>query len=796
MKTILKSFCSQFSNQLDPFLDILDPAIGNLSGKSREEGLEPLSSIVAKLQEVQSRSRTLQEKIANQHTYLLIFGPLKSGKSTLMNAISGTYVSEVSGLPTYPALVYVQDGEKNSFQATTYEGTVREFADSVAMKAAIQQDHASLADAILEAEKSGQEFVPEVHHPKAISRVDVELPAPALSESGTVLVDTPGLYSRMKFGYDQMTKDFRDTAACAIFVVKTDDLFFEKVFEEFEELLGCFSRIFLVSNIDSSKQDLQPDGTLHVSLEGSNPEKVIEAFRSLSVSAPLQQAIDDGRLNIYTIDLLKAASRRLSDRAGKADSGQEDSVSAADEPDVPVAEADSPSAMSESDEELTVASGAALEQEEGVTEPVPEAATDGFDHFMADLTSYLNSSDYVNDFVTDTLKAATDLIQAEIQDTATEIGQGIQESCKELNAAIYSARHRIDALNELEKVDWSENFSHLAQEKDRIFGEVATTFARQGEGLQKAVDDWMQNDESWQDLIHRHVEPLLKQEMGQDREALLERLRTLLDSSNGGARFSTTQTERMSQAGVSVEKRVRELLGSLGEDVEMPAPELKMPVEGVPLNLSFMDKLLFRNGIKVRQQFFGVEGEQAIPAAKKQKRLEGAGIEHIREFFSHFVERTLPVLEKEYADRVLARYIKQYADALKEGVTKLKGEIGSQIKANEGRLNVRQTALEELVGIQAAAAEFSGNLAGIRAEFHSDADVEAGEQEFAGNGEPSAYGEPSASEKSSADNETSQENDSGEIIYDWHADDESEDDSGVANFDDDEDRNQNTAQNY
>ena len=34
--------------------------------------------------------------------------------------------------------------------------------------------------------------------------VEGRLPAPDLKESSAVLVDTPGLYSRMRFGYDRM----------------------------------------------------------------------------------------------------------------------------------------------------------------------------------------------------------------------------------------------------------------------------------------------------------------------------------------------------------------------------------------------------------------------------------------------------------------------------------------------------------------------------------------------------------------------------------------------------------------
>src|SRR5690606_29661416 len=107
-------------------------------------------------------------KISGQQAFLLIFGPLKSGKSTLMNAISGAYVSEVSSLPAYPALVYVKNGEQTRFQATTYEGQKRSFHDNVEMSEAVQQDHTRLAEAIVGVEREGGEFDPKQHYPQAI----------------------------------------------------------------------------------------------------------------------------------------------------------------------------------------------------------------------------------------------------------------------------------------------------------------------------------------------------------------------------------------------------------------------------------------------------------------------------------------------------------------------------------------------------------------------------------------------------------------------------------------------------
>jgi GTPase SAR1 family protein len=694
MKTKLKSFCAKFSNELDPFLALLDPAITNLSERSQKEELSRLVDTVIRLQDVQNRAITLQEKIANQHAYLLIFGPLKSGKSTLMNAISGTYVSEVSCLPTYPALVYVKDGAENRFQATTYQGAQREFADSTEMKAAIQEEYNCLAAAILDAERSGKEFNPEQDHPAAIRRVDVELPAENLGKSGTVLVDTPGLYSRMKFGYDQMTKDFRDTAACAIFVVKTDDLFFEKVFEEFEELLGYFSRIFLVSNIDSSKQDLQPDGTLGLSLEGSDPDKVIEAFQSLSISATLQQAIDDGRLNIYSIDLLKAASRRLSERSKMVKAS-------------PVAD--------EYDLSAEV------------------AADDGFDKFLGDLTSYLNSSDYLRDFMTDTLGMAEELIQEEIQQSAGDSSEQLRKTCEDLDEAIEADRERIRLLTELDGIDWAANFAHLRRESKQLLIELAQKLDGKGSSLEVAIDEWMQCDEDWHELFSRRINPLLESKVSNFIDYLLEQLRVMLDTATGGARFSFEQTESLNRAGLNIGKRVPQLLENFDNNTDVPKPRLEMGFDEVPIRLGLIDKLLFRNEAKVRQQFFGADGGQSNTPAKKNQRLQGAGTEYLKASTKSYVLDTLPGLQQDFANQVVNQYIDSYCAALKQEIAELKANADENIRAKQADQEFLKEAIDGLEDIRLAAQKLGESLAQIGAEFETDTgagskDMEAQQQ--------------------------------------------------------------------
>jgi hypothetical protein len=269
MKTEITRFCENALRALFPFPPALHDAAEALAASSEKALLAPP---LAALNETRARLRSLTEKLAAQQAYLLIFGPLKSGKSTLMNAISGSYVSEVTSLPGYPCLVFVRHADNAHFSVTRYNGRETVFADGRALNDVVADSHVALAQQIRETEKDGAAFDPRTHFTEAIRRIDVKLPIPSLAESSTVLVDTPGLYSRMNFGYDVLTREFRDSAACAVFVVKTDNLFLEQVFTEFNQLLGLFSRIFLVINVDSSKRDLQPDGTLTQSAESIDPK--------------------------------------------------------------------------------------------------------------------------------------------------------------------------------------------------------------------------------------------------------------------------------------------------------------------------------------------------------------------------------------------------------------------------------------------------------------------------------------------------------------------------------------------
>ena len=422
MRTLLSKYCEELERALRPVISPLGETANALATAQTEiPGRELHGEVV----DLQHQVEALARKVAEQQAYVLIFGPLKSGKSTLMNAICSQYVSEVSALPAYPCMVYVSHSEKRSYTVTRYGGDKEVFRKEDELHALIDKAHAALAQRLREVEAEGDDFEPQTHFPQAIRRIDVNIPTGNLGESGAVLVDTPGLYSRMKFGYDRMTREFRNAAACAIFVVRSDNLFLEQVFEEFNQLLELFSRVFLVVNLDTSKRDLQRDGRLVPSLEQRDPKRIIQAFETLAMSGPLKDAAEAGRLQIFPVGLLDAASKRLAATSG---------ISLAAELDTSAPKKGHPE-KNRSPEKGTAKQSGATPSETAETREEPSTPDDGFETFESTLNDYLNSPEYMVAFLRDSLRRANTLLE---------------ESCElTSHPSVHTLRSKIETLQKL-----------------------------------------------------------------------------------------------------------------------------------------------------------------------------------------------------------------------------------------------------------------------------------------------------------------------------------------------------------
>ncbi len=635
MKSEIHQFCTVCSQSLGTLPEAILKATTQF-----ERGGGVLKSSLVKLNDLRARLRSLTDKLDSQNAYLLIFGPLKSGKSTLMNAISGAYVSEVTSLPGYPCLVFVQHSDSTRYSLMRYNGRETVLSSGIELKAVVEDAHPVLADRIRTAEERGESFEPGTNFPEAIRRVDIKMPVPALGESAMILVDTPGLYSRMNFGYDMLTREFRDGAACAVFVVKTDNLFLEQVFAEFNQLLGLFSRIFIVVNVDFGKRDLAPDGSLRRSAESENPERVLEAFRTLSMAGPLRAAHDEGRVRLYAVDLLNAASSRLANTAGNT------------------------------------------------------ASFPAFEAFQSDLMEYLNSSDYTREFIRDSLRQSRTLcgeMQAVIANEEVTALRGRQDA---LGAEILALNAQIAATDSLLQADWNALFQPLREEMRSGSEEaVAAKTAQLREEMRQGFTRWMTGKDSLAALPHLQWNPALTdtgRSLAEESRARLERLSRTV---HAGLHLSADMIVDLKVSGFSPrECGERALATSLAEE-DIAAYKMVLNKETIPVRKNFADWLLFRSKAKVRERVFGADASREIPPLEKEKRLKANSRAEFENQWGSAIRERFPAKPTAFAAKLADAYAIKTSDNIQSGLRNLRASLVSQRDARQTPFNLQAAIL-------------------------------------------------------------------------------------------------------
>jgi Arc/MetJ family transcription regulator/GTPase SAR1 family protein len=667
MRTVLRAFADEFSEQMEPLIEPMSGAIRTLENAAESCRAR---AVLGNLRDLQHQVSTLIEKVEAQQAYVLIFGPLKSGKSTFMNAMCGSYISEVTALPAYPCLVNVSHSDRETFSITRYDGRTEDLEDRDLLRRRIEADHVALIERIREVEASGESFDPIGHMSEAIRKIDVKLPAGQLGSSGAVLVDTPGLYTKMKFGYDRMTRDFRNSAACAIFIVKTDNLFLEQVFDEFGELLQLFSRVFLVVNLDHSKRDLQPDGSLAPSLEREDPERIVQTFKDLSMSAPLAEAADAGRLHIYPVDLLRSASRRI---------------------------------RGQSDHE----------------EATPGAKS--FEDLAGDLGAYLNSNEYLREFLADSVRRAHGLLEELGEVTNHESVQDLADQQRMLRGELESARQKRKALQRVAKIDWNHQLSELANEitaqlgqETRRLHETATMT------LSGAIESWFETDDSLDQLSTQRVQGVLdgaRDTLGRVAREQISRL------SADGARWLTDASVRedLRTAGLDLPALLASAVRAGGQNAGLTEVESALACENIPVRKTLWDWLLLRSVNKVRRKVMGDGGEPIDPDTKA-KRLGDAGRDAMRRLVVDQLESLLSEGANDLPRRVVAGAVQDLSKAVARESKALTGQVEQQIQQTEALLAQAQKILGATDELRDAVNNASSQLESLDESYAWQAD--------------------------------------------------------------------------
>jgi GTPase Era involved in 16S rRNA processing len=665
MLTQLGAYCQRFDGTLRPLLadlgavlTAIDAAASTASGR----GLQ------APLRELQHQMKALCDKVLEQQAYVLIFGPLKSGKSTLMNAIAGAYVSEVSSLPAYPCLVFVSAGTQREYVVTNYDGSSKTWREARELSAHIDRAHGELAAAIRAAEQKGVAFDPQEHFPQAIRRVDVRVPGSELASTGAVLVDTPGLYTRMRFGYDRMTRDFRNAAACAIFVVKSDTLFLEQVFAEFQQLLDLFSRIFLVVNVDSHKRDVSPDGKLVPSLEQSQPEAVLKAFEQLAMSAPLQRAAAEGKVRMYPVDLMHAASNALQ----KAD---------------------------------------------------PQQAPTGFRAFRKDLADYLASSDYLAAFLRDSLQRAQQLLAEVLQHLHGAEVQRLRQQVADLDEQLAWNAAEQSRVQQAVQYDWTPAFAKGLRDID---AEVERTARDAGAKLLRtlgaSIDTWFLSSHSLEWLIQGQWTPLVRDYRDEVLAAGRRTFEQMVGQVDAGLDLPAGVPDLLRRAGIDVRQTLAQSLAKVGPVAWPKQTAVPVDVAAIPLKRGVMDMVAFRSLERVRDRIFGpaTKPDVKIPGKDKAARLGEPGRLYLHQCVTQFRGALLPetvgLLREHFGPKLLAVAVQQLRSQLEAHQPRLR-EKREELAAARQRLAALAQPVEHLA---TAAARLQPQLADLGRAFDHD----------------------------------------------------------------------------
>ncbi|MBL8753446.1 MAG: dynamin family protein [Planctomycetes bacterium] len=644
MLTQLGTYCQQFDGTLRPLLADISTALAAIDAAGPDNAGRGLQT---PLRELQHQMKSLCDKVLEQQAYVLIFGPLKSGKSTLMNAIAGAYVSEVSSLPAYPCLVFVSAGQKREYVLTTYDGSVRTFSAAQELATHIDRAHGELAAAIRAAEQKGVAFDPAEHFPQAIRRVDVRVPGSELASTGAVLVDTPGLYTRMRFGYDRMTRDFRNAAACAIFVVKSDTLFLEQVFAEFQQLLDLFSRIFLVVNVDAHKRDVSPDGKLVPSLEQSKPEAVLQAFQQLAMSAPLQRAAEQGKVRMYPVDLLHAASNSL---------------------------------------------------QRGPNEQMPA----GFRAFRQDLSDYLASSDYLAAFLRDSLQRAQTLLAEQNHHMTGQDMVRLGQQTQDLDEQLAWLTGEQARVQQALQYDWTPAFARGHRDVDaEVERSARDAGAKLLRSLGASIDTWFLSSHSLEWLIQGQWTPLVRDY----REEVLAAARRTFEQGvaqiDAGLDLPNGVPELVRRAGIDLRQTMAHALAQAGAVAWPKLTTVPVDLQQVPLKRSMLDVVAFRSLDKVRERLFGPlqKPDVKIPGKEKAARLGEPGRLFLHQCVTAFRGQLLPetvaILRQHFGPRVCGLAAKSLQEQLQAHAPRLE-QKRAELAAARTRLQALAAPLQKL----------------------------------------------------------------------------------------------------
>ncbi len=286
-----------------------------LAGCPLEDGFPP---------ELREGYADLYPRTKRPEVTALVLGPLKAGKSTLLNVLARTpHISQISQLPAYPCFIEVRNLErdKNGHPVEEPRSIFYRRGNTPAEELS-HGEGIKLLDSLLDDFiRDGRRAV--IEYERVVQKVD--LPS-GVSGVELTLVDSPGLFFDRRVddtffgdsadeeglpttGYSDVSNILYDVADVVIFVLRPEQLFFHNV----SGYLRHFARrskmrVFILVNASTHSKTQEGDQIIDFD-QVERQDEVREYFLQHIADASLVEEIrKETRVSLHFADLLDAAT--------------------------------------------------------------------------------------------------------------------------------------------------------------------------------------------------------------------------------------------------------------------------------------------------------------------------------------------------------------------------------------------------------------------------------------------------------------------------------------------------------
>jgi hypothetical protein len=671
----LALFAQEFRRVLEPLAADLARAKECLRAAARGGELAlDAAELGATLATLAGELDELGARAERERAAVFVFGPPKSGKSTLLDALAGARVSEVSILPGYPCLQRAAHAREEASLLCTFEGKESPVGDVDALRLALQRAQLELVARVRAARARGEAFDPARHLLGAVRCVERAQPAPALERAALELVECPAVHGPLFPSYAEMLIGAPDQARAAVFVVRAAQLADESAFDGIEELLAAFERPLLVLNLDERGRELSRAGELVASLEREDPARLIAAFEELSTAAPLAEAVRAGRVPVLALDLLEVARARLHG--------------------------------------VEVASSG------------PARRRARFEDLARELARVLDAHPAFHALVQGASRRAREL-GGEVAELAATPGLdelGRRRAAAEAErVALERERAALERLAARPRAAWEADalFEGLRTRLATRSTARAAALAAELEGpLARALEDWFADGTSLLDLIERRLAPRLDAARAELARAAERALREELKQAAAAAEPASGAAADLAAARLAL----GELVAPCAERVAVsgaPAELRPLDVAAIPVRPRLGQRLTWRGASEVRRALFGPPEapDEGITSAVKARRLGDPARAALERSTRTRARAVLAEEARRVSAELDAALLEHFEAVLATRVARELERLAEPLRAHAARVAELSALAQALEALPAASARLAAGLGELSERF-------------------------------------------------------------------------------